>query len=128
MSHTLPATADFDPLYYVTGKNEEKGTLIFKAAAYNTTAGTGQGEPVPVSLSFEGVKPGTKATLKVLQSTGGPYAYNDPFTGKNVVKSTTKTLRANPRGAFEFSLPELSIAVLETEAKRRPKRGLLWKA
>ncbi|KAK2811992.1 hypothetical protein FQN50_001700 [Emmonsiellopsis sp. PD_5] len=121
MSHTLPATATakFGPLYYVAGKNEEKGTLIWKGAVYNTTAGTGEGDCVPVSLSFEGVKAGTKAILRVLQGNGDPYAYNDPFKGENIVQSTTVKIKANKSGAFEFELPELSIAVLETQRKRR---------
>lgn len=132
MSHTLPATADFKPLYYVAGKNEEKGTLIWKGAVYNTTAGTGKGDAVPVSLPFEGVLARTKATLRVLQGNGDPYAYNNPFTGENIVQSTTTTLEASSDGAFVFSLPELSIAVLETDPllpkskKRKREMGMAW--
>ena len=131
ISHTLPATADFDPLYYVAGRNEEKGTFIWKGAVYNTTEGTGKGDSVPISLTFEHVRC-TKATLTVLQGNGDPYAYNDPFTGENIVQSTTTTVEATRHGTFKFSLPELSIAVLETEPfhepRERRKLSVAWTA
>ena len=109
MAETLPATANFDPLFYVAGKNT-KGTRIWKGAVYNTT----NHADVPVSLSFDGVGAGSAATLKVLAGLEGPYGFNDPLAGTNVVNSTTYSLKANSNGAFEFVLPELSIALLKT--------------
>ncbi|KAJ4268982.1 hypothetical protein NW762_003053 [Fusarium torreyae] len=117
MSHTLPASADFDPLFYVAGKNEDKGSFIWKGAAYNTT----KGADVPVSLSFEGVKPGAQAELTLLTNKkDDPFAYNDPHTGVNIVNSKKTVLKADRKGAFNFKLPELSVAVLETIKKGKP--------
>ena len=124
---TLPVSAppgkpNFDPLYYVAGESAS-GTGIFKAAVYNST------EPVPVSLKFEGItKKGAKAELTVLTGPKDPYGYNDPFKHNNVVKTTKVKLTAGRDGAFDFSLPPLSVAVLETKDKikkpHRPPRRL----
>ncbi|EKJ69705.1 hypothetical protein FPSE_10119 [Fusarium pseudograminearum CS3096] len=117
MTHTLPVKGDLDPLFYVAGKNEDKGTLIWKGAAYNTT----KHADVPVSLSFEGVKAGTQAELTLLTNKEDtPFAFNDPHKGNNVVKSTKTTLKADKKGAFKFTMPELSVAVLETVKKGKP--------
>lgn len=76
---------------------------------YNST------EAVPVSLKFDGFPPGATATLTVLTGPDNPYGYNDPFTHVNVVKETTSTVTAGDGGVFQFSLPQLSVAVLETD-------------
>jgi alpha-N-arabinofuranosidase len=122
LSKTLPVTSDsnFGPLYYVAGTSD-KGTGIFKAAVYNST------EAVPVSLKFEGAPKGATAKLTVLTGPENPYGYNDPFLHNNVVKETTTTLTAGSDGTFQFSLPQLSIAVLETDASikcRKRKRSV----
>ncbi len=111
ISKTLPVTSDaeFGPLYYVAGTSS-KGTGILKAAVYNSTA------DVPMSLRFEGSSKGATATLTVLTGPENPYGYNDPFTHVNVVKETTSTVTAGADGSFHFSLPQLSVAVLETDA------------
>ncbi|KAK8121262.1 alpha-L-arabinofuranosidase [Apiospora kogelbergensis] len=125
MTHTLPASADFNPLYYVTGKNEEKGSYLFKGAVFNATT-----DEVPVSVVFEGLKPGTEAELTVLSGPEDPYGFNDPFTGVNVVKTAKTKVVSDTEGKFTFSLPDLSIAVLETKGakcakkKREMKMGL----
>ncbi|KAI8671856.1 Non-reducing end alpha-L-arabinofuranosidase [Fusarium keratoplasticum] len=119
MTHTLPASAEFDPLFYVAGKNEDEGTFIWKGAAYNTT----KGADVPVSLSFEGVEAGAEADLTLLTNAkDDPFAYNDPHTGVNIVNSTTTVLEADKDGIFKFSLPELSVAVLETKSTGKSLR------
>ena len=88
------------------------GALVWKGAVYNTT----DNASVPITVHFEGVKAGTKAQLTYLtNSVGDPYAYNDPRTGIQIVDTTTKELIAGANGAFEFSLPQLSVAVLDTE-------------
>ncbi|KAK7209112.1 hypothetical protein V2G26_016290 [Clonostachys chloroleuca] len=116
MTHTLPAEGVFGPLYYVSGTNEDKGSYIWKGAVYNTT----NHENVSVSVSFEGVQAGTQAQLTVLTNPGGdPFAYNDPHTGVNIVSKDTVVLSAGDGGAFEFQLPELSVAVLDTEKKEK---------
>ncbi|KAI1473421.1 glycoside hydrolase family 51 protein [Daldinia eschscholtzii] len=118
LTETLPATSQFDPLYYVAGKNEKTGGHIFKAAVYNST----DGAEVPVKLSFEGVKQGTTAELTILTGPKDPYGSNDPFTGVNVVKTSKKTIRSDKTGSFQFSLPDLSIAVLDTS----PPKSRRW--
>jgi alpha-N-arabinofuranosidase len=115
ISSTLPTTtnATYGPLYWGAGVDEARGgALVWKGAVYNTT----NSSQVPVSVHFQGVTSGTKAQLTVLtNSVGDPYAYNDPFTGENIVNTTTIELTAGLSGAFAFSLPELSVAVLDTE-------------
>jgi alpha-N-arabinofuranosidase len=67
-------------------------------------------------VHFAGVAPGTKASLTVLTNPGGdPFAYNDPFTGVNVVETTVTELTAGGSGTFEFKMPQLSVAVLDTD-------------
>ncbi|CAJ2500141.1 Uu.00g029940.m01.CDS01 [Anthostomella pinea] len=112
MTDTLPATSDFDPLFYVAGKSDKTGGHIFKAAVYNST----DGADVPVKLAFEGVGPGTAAELTVLTGPENPYSVNDPFTGVNVVETTKSTVTSNEQGVFEFDLPNLSVAVLDTSS------------
>ncbi|KAK3905544.1 glycoside hydrolase superfamily [Staphylotrichum tortipilum] len=113
---TLPVSTDanFGPLYYVAGTSE-KGTSIWKGAVYNST------EPVDVSLQFECHQKNDKATLTVLTGPTDPYGYNDPWTQVNVVKEKTTTIKADDKGKFSFSLPGLSVAVLETEGKAKCK-------
>jgi alpha-N-arabinofuranosidase len=105
----------FGPLYYVAGTSAQ-GTGIFKAAVYNTTA------DVPISLKFEGYSKGATATLTVLTGPADPYGYNDPFTHVNVVKETTSAVTAGADGSFQFSLPQLSVAVLETDGAVKCKK------
>jgi len=113
LSKTLPITTNssFGPLYYVAGTTQE-GANVFKAAVYNSTG------DVPVSLSFENVRKGAKAQLIVLTGPSDPYGANDPFTHVNVVKTQARTLTAGDEGVFQFSLPNLSVAVLETGASQ----------
>lgn len=114
ISHTLPTTSNssYGPLYWVAGKDEARNdALVWKGAVYNTT----NSSSVPVSVHFQGVTPGTKASLTVLTNAGeNGYAFNDPYTGVNIVNTTTSELSAGLSGAFEFVLPELSVAVLDT--------------
>lgn len=115
ISHTLPTTSNssYGPVYWVAGKDEARGgALVWKGAVYNTT----NGDSVALSVHFDKVAPGTLANLTVLtNSVGDPYAYNDPHTGVNIVNTTTSLVTANAKGAFCFSLPELSVAVLDTD-------------
>jgi alpha-N-arabinofuranosidase len=115
ISHTLPTASNstYGPLYWGAGKDDARnGALVWKGAVYNTT----NSSTVPVSVHFPGVTPGTKANLTVLtNSVGDPYAYNDPFTGVNIVNATSIDITAGYDGAFKFSLPELSVAVLDTD-------------
>ncbi|KAI1383982.1 glycoside hydrolase family 51 protein [Hypoxylon trugodes] len=110
LTDTLPATSDFDPLYYVAGKNANTGGYIFKAAVYNST----DGADVPVKLSFEGIKAGTTGELTILTGPENPYGINSPYTGVNVVKTSKTTIKSDKKGTFQFALPNLSVAVLDT--------------
>jgi len=119
MTHTLPTTSaqNYGPLYWVAGKDQKADSRIFKAAVFNSTA------DVPVSVSFEGVKSGTKAQLTILTGPSDPYGINDPFTRVNVVKSSTQELTASENGTFKFSLPGLSVSILDTGAVGGKKDG-----
>lgn len=114
ITHTLPASAEFNPLYYVAGKNEKTQGHIFKAAVYNST----NGADVPVRVTFEGVAPGTVAELTLLTGPKDPYAVNDPHTGVNIVKTSKTNIKSDNKGTFAFSLPNLSVAVLDTTKRR----------
>jgi alpha-N-arabinofuranosidase len=112
MTNTLPTKSsdNYGPLYYVAGVDQTTNSHIFKAAVYNSTA------DVPVSLTFDGVKPGTPAQLTVLTAPG-PLAMNE-IGAPNVVNSKVTNLRAGKNGVFNFSLPNLSVAVLKTTGKK----------
>lgn len=121
ITKTLPITAKtggIGPLYYVAGETES-GSNVFKAAVYNST------EPVAVSVQFAGLagkvkqpaKKAATATLTVLTGPVNPYEYNDPWKHNNVVKETKTKLTAKQGGTFSFTLPQLSVAVLETDSK-----------
>ncbi|CAL5867144.1 uncharacterized protein PFLUO_LOCUS1356 [Penicillium psychrofluorescens] len=110
MTNTLPATSPdaFGPLYYAAGLDSQTNSRIFKAAVYNSTAN------VPVSLKFEGVDRGATADLTVLTA---PSAYAMNAVGApNKVDSQTVKVTAGKNGIFNFKLPNLSVAVLRTNA------------
>lgn len=65
-----------------------------------------------ISLSFEGLKPGTVGELTVLTA---PDAYSMNEVGKKeLVTRTVSRVLANGKGVFEFGLPDLSVGVLKT--------------
>ena len=104
ITETREAPGTFGPAYWVTGKTESGYAM--KAAVYNAT------EDVPMTITFPEVGAGTKATLTVLTA-DSPDAYNGLGT-PNVVQTTTTEVTSSGAGSFSFSLPNLSIAVLET--------------
>ncbi|KAI0178500.1 hypothetical protein GGR52DRAFT_588322 [Hypoxylon sp. FL1284] len=110
MTHALHATPQFDPLCYVAGGNDKPGGHMFKMAVYNST----DSADVPVKLNFERVKPGTSGELTIPTRPEDPYGSNDPYTGINVVNTGKATTRSDRNGKFRFSLPDLSVAVLDT--------------
>ncbi|KAI1138313.1 glycoside hydrolase family 51 protein [Hypoxylon sp. FL0543] len=118
LTETLPATTNFNPLFYVAGKNNETGGYILKVAVYNSTGGA----DVAVKLAFEGVKAGTAGELTILTGPENPYGTNDPRTGVNVVKTSKAMIQADGNGIFQFDLPNLSVAVLDT-APPKSRRG-----
>jgi alpha-N-arabinofuranosidase len=100
----VTTTTKTAPLYWVAGTDEATGAGIAKLAAYNSTGN------VPVRLNFDGV--GKTANLTVL--TAPSWDSVNTVEG-DVVVSTTTMIQADSTGAFAFSLPNLSIAVLVTE-------------
>lgn len=106
---TLPATTTdgFGPAYWVAGENNATGAYYIKAAVYNST------EDVGFNVTFEGVSSGASATLTVLTAPDG-YSYN--YYSDVATTTTTSTLTADADGAFGFSLPNLSVAVLAVSA------------
>ena len=115
ITHSLPVESPdgYGPAYYGAGRDDERdGALVWKGAVYNTT----DSEPVSITVAFEGVEPGTEATLSTaIQADGDPWAYNDPFTQVNVVETNVEIVTANADGVFEFTMPELSVGVLDTD-------------
>ncbi|EUC33362.1 glycoside hydrolase family 51 protein [Bipolaris zeicola 26-R-13] len=115
ISHTLPTSSNtsYGPLYWGAGMDENRGgARVWKGAVFNTTNSV----DVPVSVHFDGIPAGAKANLTLLtNSVGDPYMYNDPFTGVNIVNTTNVILTAEGDGVFRFVMPELSVAVLDTD-------------
>jgi alpha-N-arabinofuranosidase len=95
--------AEFGPASYVAGRSNVTGSHILKAAVYNNTGG------VPFSVVFEGVGAGSTATLTYLTA---PMNASQPIGG-NIVETHVAQVDASDHGAFEFSLPEYSVAVLD---------------
>lgn len=112
ITHNLPTTpsTNTSSLFFVAGLNENSDAYIWKGANYNTT----NHQSTPVSVKFEGVKEGATAQLTMLTGTDGPFGYNDPAEGNNVVVETRKVLEQSGNGTFEFIMPEWSVVVLNT--------------
>jgi len=115
ITHTVPTESEsaYGPLYWGAGKDERRNNaMVWKGAVYNTT----NSEDVPVTVKFLGVAPGSLANLTILtNSAQDPYMYNDPFTGINIVNTTNMMVTAQSDGTFRFTMPELSVAVLDTD-------------
>lgn len=106
MTKVLPVTnATYGPAYYVAGINEESGSHMLKTAIYNSTG------DYPMTVSFDGIPAGASATLTVLTATSA--AAMNTLSQPNVVQTKTTTLKADSKGVFSFSLPNLSVSVLE---------------
>lgn len=88
--------------------DEASNNFVFKAAVYNSTAA------VAFSLKFEGVSAGASAQLTVLTAPAAR-SYNAPGLPE-VVKQTVSTIQAAQDGAFQFTLPGLSVGLLTTKA------------
>lgn len=115
MTETLPAPGEFDPVYWVAGRNNNTGSYILKAAVYNSTG------DVPMTVNFPS---GSSANLTILTAPDGN-SYND--IGSDIVSTNTTTITGND-GTFSFSLPNLSIAVLETISGGASGYGRRWTA
>lgn len=115
ITETRPTTGgEFGPAYWVAGYNNQTGSHMLKTAVYNSTS------DVPVSISFAGVGAGATATLTLLTAPDGA-SYND--VGTNVVQSTNTTITATSGGVFSFSLPSLSVSVLEVHGTSSGGQG-----
>jgi alpha-N-arabinofuranosidase len=108
ITNILPTTGDAPkPVYYVAGLNSATGSRIFKAAVYDSKAA------IPMTITFAGVKAGQTATLTVLTA---PNENSNNAVGSTVVKTEKRTLEAGSGGEFTYSLPDLSVSILEVEA------------
>jgi alpha-N-arabinofuranosidase len=111
ITHTLPTkavdSASSSNLYWVAGRGGSDSSYILKAAVYNSTSGA----DVPLRVTFDGLKQGARAQLTVLTADEGAWAHNTP-ENKDAVRTTVTELTAGEGGEIEFSLPDLSVAVL----------------
>jgi len=108
ITNTLPVTGDgFRPGYWVAGLNTNTGSYILKTAVYNGS------DALPMMVTFAAISEGTIADLTVLTAPSGTSSNG---LGSNVLKTTTQTLTAGTGGIFTFSLPNLSISILEVKA------------
>jgi alpha-N-arabinofuranosidase len=115
ITNTLPTSSNssYGPVYWGAGMDTRRNNaMVWKGATYNTT----NGSSVPVSVHFQGIKPGTKANLTMLTNpSGDPFAFNDPHTSINIVDTKITILEADFSGLFKFDMPQLSVAVLDTD-------------
>lgn len=126
-TRSVRTTVPAGPVYWVAGENEGTGAHIAKFAVYNSTSTATHPTPyvngtVPVALSFDAVAAGTLANLTVLTAPSWN-AFNE--VGRNVVQSTSTTVTADQGGVFAFELPDLSVAVLETQVGNGTKSDQL---
>ena len=73
-------------------------------------------------VTFAAASDGATAVLTILTAPSGS---SNNVIGTKILKATTQTLTAGPGGTFTFSLPNLSVSVLEVKssADRRFFRG-----
>ncbi|KAF2691072.1 glycoside hydrolase family 51 protein [Lentithecium fluviatile CBS 122367] len=117
ITRTLPTTPGMNTssLFFRAGIDEETGKSAFKAANYNTKSH----EDTPF-----------RRRLTLLRGSEGSYGYNDPAMGNNVIVEDVPTLKAGADWVFEWSMPELSVAMLvvdgdsEDEKKKKPRGKL----
>lgn len=95
--------AEYDPAFYVAGRNALTGSHIFKAAVYNSST------EVPFHVAFEGLTRGSCGSLTYLTA---PMNASNPVGG-NIVETHVKTVEISDAGTFDFTLPDYSVAVLE---------------
>ena len=119
ITNTLPTNnATIGPVYYVAGQNTNTGSSILKAAVYNSTG------DVAMNVNFDGISAGTNANLTVLTA-NDPSAYNNIGTA-NVVQASSTTVTSDDNGVFSFNLPDLSVAILETEKSTESSHSVAW--
>ena len=106
----MPTTndVDYNPAYWVAGLNEDTNTYLLKAAVYNTP------DAQNFTLHFPGASSGAIAQLTVLTAPDGT-SFNE-IGSPNVVKEDKTDVVAGDDGAFTFTLPPLSVAVLKWTA------------
>lgn len=109
-TETRPVNSNdsFGPAYWVAGQNTNTGSYILKTAVYNGTS------DFPMQVIIDSVQPGTQANLTVLTAPDG-LAYAS--IGSDPMVRNTTTLVAGDGGLFNFTLPGLSVSVLETQSK-----------
>lgn len=107
ITENLPTSGNAsNPVYWVAGRNDITGSHILKAVVYNSTA------DVPFSVNFEGIGAGAAANPTYLTA---PMNSSNTL-GNEVVQTSVSTVTAGSSGAFSFTLPPYSIAVMEIGA------------
>ena len=125
------------------------GSEVLKLAVYNATGSSPQSvanavpqqdnpgagdapelttitQDVPVSVTFDGVAAGTEAQLTVLsaQDNNGTASVL-PGEG-NPLTQYTLTLTADQNGVYRFTVPDLSVVVLETKGDKGDAYNGQW--
>ena len=132
------ANSSVGPVYWAAGTNINTGSEVLKLALYNATAANattsnpsqnnpgGDGEPgfadmaalVDITTTFEGLAAGTEARLTVLSSTSDNATAEEIPGQPSSLTKYTLTINSDSNGQFAFSLPDLSVAILETKGSQ----------
>ena len=102
---------DFKPGYWVAGFNNHSDTYILKIAVFNSSG------PVPVSVTFaSGWGAATQGTFAKLSLLTAASATSNNAIGSDITNLTQQVLIVSFGGAFTFSMPSYSVAVLEVQS------------
>lgn len=100
-------SAEYNPAFWVAGKNAHANKFLWKAAVYNVTGDAGE---VDFDVVFPGAVEGSSAQLTVLTSSD---PLNENLLGEaDVVVTETRNVTAGQNG-FTFKLPQWSVALLD---------------
>ncbi|TLS31002.1 hypothetical protein PpBr36_02628 [Pyricularia pennisetigena] len=100
-------SAEYNPAFWVAGRNADANKFLWKAAVYNVT---GDADEVDFDVVFPGVVEGSSAQLTVLTSSD---PLNENVLGAaDVVVAETRNVTAGQNG-FTFKLPQWSVALLD---------------
>lgn len=133
-------SADTGPVFWAAGSNTLTGAEILKLAIYNATTTpsssssttpqqhhpadntapefTDNPSTVPISATFAAVPAGAEAKLTVLSAQDANANATVFPGGADPLTKWTLTIYADEQGKFEFALPDLSVAVLETKGDK----------
>ncbi|KAL9061117.1 MAG: hypothetical protein Q9162_000262 [Coniocarpon cinnabarinum] len=98
-----------------SGINGNNQTTTNSKVSTNNQDSSIQNGQVPITVTFDGVSGGTSAQLTVM-SAPDPLAMNTA-AGTSVINTQVTQVTADENGAFTFNVPDLSVAILETQPK-----------